>query len=371
MNLIAQSSARFGFALLRELHREQAANNIGISPLNITLALAMLAGGARGGTLRGILRALSLEQADLAALDSAVEQLLRELPQDPKISMAISNSLWVNRQVELSADFARRARSLFRAEAAALDFGAPGSPERINDWVSHSTDGLIPALVQGLDPADLLILLSAILFKGLWASPFDPQRIQPTPFLLPDGSRSERPLMFLNDELRYGAYDGFEIVRLPYGAGRVAMYVLLPAEDASLDELLDGLDDRRLELAINGTSEREGLVGLPLLTLMDDRELNGALEALGMADAFEAGADFGGLLGGAAQGLALSAARHKSILRIDEEGARMAAVTELVMTLGAPPDEPFRMVVDRPFCCAIRDDQSGALLYLGAVYNPE
>jgi serine protease inhibitor len=33
-----------------------------------------------------------------------------------------------------------------------------------------------------------------------------------------------------------------------------------------------------------------------------------------------------------------------------------------------PP--PFEMIVDRPFILAIRDDQTGALLFLGAIVEP-
>ncbi|GAB4192672.1 MAG: serpin family protein [Roseiflexaceae bacterium] len=372
MDLIATSSARFGFALLHELRRAHPTSNIGISPINITLALAMLAGGARGQTLHGILRALSLDENDPATRDRALEQLLHDLPQDPRVSLAISNSLWANQQIGLDAGFVQRCRSLFGAEAAALDFGAPDSPEQINNWVSESTGGLIPSLVQRLGQNTLLLLLSAILFKGRWSRQFDPQRTQPVPFHLPDGNQREHPLMFQKDEWRYGAYNRFEMVRLPYGTGRVAMYVLLPAESSSLDALLRELDAGRLELAINGLSERDGLVALPRTTLTYDGKLNRALEALGMADAFGPQADFGALLeGGSGPGLALSEARHKSVLQIDEEGTRMAAITEMDITLSAPIEEPFRMVVDRPFCCAIRDDQSGALLYLGVVCNPE
>jgi serpin B len=35
-----------------------------------------------------------------------------------------------------------------------------------------------------------------------------------------------------------------------------------------------------------------------------------------------------------------------------------------------PETEPFVMTVDRPFFFAIRDNQTGALLFVGSIVNP-
>jgi serine protease inhibitor len=36
----------------------------------------------------------------------------------------------------------------------------------------------------------------------------------------------------------------------------------------------------------------------------------------------------------------------------------------------ARPDQPFVMNVDRPFFFAIRDNQTGTLLFMGSIVNP-
>jgi serpin B len=58
---------------------------------------------------------------------------------------------------------------------------------------------------------------------------------------------------------------------------------------------------------------------------------------------------------------------------VDEEGSEAAAVTTTGVraTAIARPEEPFHMIVDRPFFCAIQDQRSGALLFIGAIYDPE
>jgi serpin B len=62
--------------------------------------------------------------------------------------------------------------------------------------------------------------------------------------------------------------------------------------------------------------------------------------------------------------------RHKTFVQVDEQGTEAAAATGVAMGRGAPPPEFFRMVVDRPFFCAIRDDPSGALLFMGSIVEP-
>jgi serine protease inhibitor len=63
---------------------------------------------------------------------------------------------------------------------------------------------------------------------------------------------------------------------------------------------------------------------------------------------------------------------HKTVLEVDEKGTRAAAATAVSLTKGAmkAPSAPFNMVVDRPFLCAICDDQTKAILFVGAIVDP-
>ncbi len=76
-------------------------------------------------------------------------------------------------------------------------------------------------------------------------------------------------------------------------------------------------------------------------------------------------ADFSGI----APGIFISAARHKTLVEINEEGTEAAAVSGLGATLSAPP-EIFDMIVDRPFLFFIEDSQTGSILFMGAVFDP-
>src|SRR5262249_30809740 len=101
-------------------------------------------------------------------------------------------------------------------------------------------------------------------------------------------------------------------------------------------------------------------------------DLNEPLSELGMEVAFDRSrADFSGMAEG--NRVWIGRVRHKTFVSTDEKGTEAAAATMVAVATSAIIDEgkPFRMVVDRPFLCAIRDNETGALLFLGAVSDPK
>ena len=69
--------------------------------------------------------------------------------------------------------------------------------------------------------------------------------------------------------------------------------------------------------------------------------------------------------------LRIDEVRHKTFVEVNEEGTEAAAVTSVgMMRASFTPKKIFSMVVDRPFFCAIRDERSGTILFMGAINNP-
>jgi serpin B len=60
-------------------------------------------------------------------------------------------------------------------------------------------------------------------------------------------------------------------------------------------------------------------------------------------------------------------------VEVNEEGTEAAAATSvgMVATSYRPSSEPFRMIVDRPFFSAIRDNQTGSILFMGSIVDPQ
>src|SRR5262245_40139660 len=92
---LAAASNSFGFDLFQQLQRQAANKNVFFSPLSVTTALAMTYNGAAGETKNAMARTLKIEGMNLDELNRASAELLKALKSsDPKIELAIANSLW-------------------------------------------------------------------------------------------------------------------------------------------------------------------------------------------------------------------------------------------------------------------------------------
>lgn len=89
-----------------------------------------------------------------------------------------------------------------------------------------------------------------------------------------------------------------------------------------------------------------------------------------MADAFDPDkADFSGMLDD--EEFAVSAVLHKARVKVDEQGTEAAAVTMAMLAGGMPEEEEIIFHVNRPFLFLIVEKETGAVLFLGSVVEPE
>ncbi|MGH9846000.1 MAG: serpin family protein [Blastocatellia bacterium] len=370
-NRIAAAANEFGINLFGQLRRQEADKNVFLSPLSVATALTMAYNGAAGETARAMARTLKLEGAALADVNQASAELMKTLKSaDPKIELAVANSIWIRKGMNFRADFLARNRQYFGAEATSLDFAAPQSLTRINGWVSANTKGKIPAIIEQINAQHVMFLINAVYFKGAWQKKFDAAQTRPAAFYLLKG-RKQMPMMSQSGSYLYLRGENFQAVSLPYGKGSMSMVLFLPDSNALLNAFLSGLNYQKWEQWMGSFRDTPGDVKLPRFKLDYEKDLNDALKALGMDIAFAAGrADFGGMCDG--RNLFISDVKHKAVVEVNEEGAEAAAATSVGIsrTSIGPVQQRFNFVADRPFLMAIRDNQSGAILFLGAVMEP-
>jgi len=373
---IVAANNDFGFKLFGKLTSSAPTKNVFISPSSIAFALAMTLNGADGETKDAMARALSLSEMTLDEVNAASAGLMNELLNaDEDVELSIANSLWARLGVQFLPGFIRANRSHYDAEVTALDFASPKAAPYINTWVSNKTQGKISGIVDDpIDPMAIMFLLNAIYFKAAWTEPFDPEATREADFHLLTGETKRVQRMRLFHDFRYLETDSFQAVSLPYGSRRLSMYVFLPAETTGLAAFQSALTRENWERWMAKFSYREGLLALPRFKVEYGAELNSALAALGMGVAFDGqSADFS-LMAQTDLNIFISAVRHKTYIDLDEYGTEAAAVTSVEMSLTAAPmedgPEPFEMIVDRPFVIAIRDNDTGALLFLGCIVEP-
>lgn len=370
---LVSANTRFGFNLFAELAKKDSGKNLFISPTSIGLALAMTYNGAVGETKAAMERALEIQGMNHADLNRAYAALRAALENpDPKVQLNIANSLWGKKDVTFNPDFLARNKQFYDAEVTTLDFSDPSAPATINAWVKDKTKGKIDRIVDQIDAQAILFLLNAIYFKGAWAAEFDKAKTKDEQFTIGSGQQKQHPIMHQAGDYKYLEGKDFQAVSLPYGGGRVSMYIFLPAKGVRLEDFQKNLTPANWNSWMKQFAETKGEIGVPRFKVDYKISLNEALSVLGMGVAFDPNrADFSGVAQ-TTERVFISRVKHKTFVEVNEEGTEAAAVTSVEMrtTSVMQPRKTFRMIVDRPFFCAIADNKSGTLLFMGSISNP-
>ena len=367
VNKLVSAYECFSFQLLSQLVKQDPDTNVFVSPFSVAIALVMTYNGAQGNTEQAIAKALGLEGLSLQEINAANQRLLSIGDNlNSQIQIAFANSLWVKQGIPLDDDFVQRLKVAYLSKVANLDFVNPDAATTINRWVAEKTQEKIKELVAPIQIKNaILVLINAIYFKGIWTQQFDKDRTKERPFTLPDGSLRSHPMMSQSSQYLYYEREKFQAVSLPYGDGRVSMYIFLPKESSSIEEFQTLLTVENWRSWMSRFYEMEGDIELPRFKSEYCKVLNDALITLGMGEAFSDDANFEGMGAGA---FMISQVIHKAFIEVNEEGSEAAAATAVIMTKGVM--SRFSMMVNRPFFYAIRDNQTGVLLFMGFVLNP-
>jgi serpin B len=364
-NKLVAANTRFAFKLFRALTRQQPDKNIFISPASIAIALSMTYNGSVGQTQAAMAIALELQEMSLQQVNEANAQLRQALENlDNEVELAIANSLWANQDVEFKRDFLQRTQEFYGAKVTNLDFSATEALATINNWVSENTNGKIKTILNQLNPQTILILINAIYLKGIWTSPFDKENTHDRVFTLLDGTQKPYPMMSQGGTYRYYQGENFQAISLPYRSERLSVYIFLPEQDSNLQAFHKNLNAANWDKWMNQFHKMKGTIVLPRFKLEYQVELKDVLITLGMGAAF-----MGGFQQMCAQPAAISKVIHKTFLEVNEEGSEAAAVTAVEVTRSFSSEPTFRMIVDRPFFCFIRDNQTGTILFMGSIMD--
>ena len=373
---LAKGNQEFAFDLYQILSKQEG--NIFFSPYSISLALAMTYAGAMGETEREMAETLhfTLSQERLHEALNALDILLESrsegvTEEEEGFRLNIANAIWGQEGYEFLSEFLDVLAQNYGAGLRLLDYvGDPeGSRQTINDWVSDQTEDKIKDLIPPgvIDAMTRLVLANAIYFKANWAHQFEENDTMDGDFTLLDGSTVRVPMMSQDETFRYLQGNGFQAIELPYTGFEMSMVIILP-EEGEFETTEDGLDASFLDQIESGFSHTSLSLTMPKFEYESEFGLSKALKEMGMPTAFGAEADFSGMDG--TRNLYISDVIHKAFVAIDEEGTEAAAATAVViaeMSIQVPEVE---MKIDSPFIYAIRDVETGSILFLGRVMDP-
>jgi serpin B len=376
---LAADDARFACDLYAQLSIQPG--NLVFSPHSVSTALAMTYAGVQGQTRTEMAAALhfTLPDATLHAAFDAIDLALGSRLQGlamrsgEPMSLRIVNSVWGQSGFDWKPDFLDVLSADYGTGVRAVDLSgdAEGSRAAINGWVSDQTEERIPELLPpgSIGPNARLVLVDAIALTAGWAQPFDREATAPGPFHVDATTDVTVDMMAQASTVPYFAGPGYQAVSLPYADSRLALWIVLPdaAESATLDAA-------EIDAIAAGLTPTFVALTVPKFTLPASTvELKTALSALGMPSAFAASSDFTPMSDDL-NPACIESVLHSAYLHVDEDGTEAAAATAGV-TSGLlidlpPPPAPIPVVVDRPFVFLLRDQPTGALLFVGRVVDP-
>lgn len=379
LSALVSGDNAFAFDLFRHISADPG--NLVFSPYSISIALAMTYAGAGGDTALQMAQAMHFTLAQ-DQLHPAFNQLALELdqegqtqgvPADKAFKLNVVNALWGQDGFPFLSAYLDLLAENYGAGMHLLDFrkDPEGARKVINDWVSQQTAKRINDIIPpgAIDPLTRLVLSNAIYFKADWASEFSKDSTRDAPFTLLDGSQVSVPMMSQHSRFRYSEGDGLQALELPYAGGQLSMILLLP-QQGKFNDVQTSLDAEKLDGLVAGLQVQEVNLWLPKFKFEYPLDLKDSLQKMGMIDAFDPNqADLSGMDG--SRDLYISAVLHKAFVAVDEAGTEAAAATVVsVEASSMPAGSPVEFKVDRPFFFLIRDNASGAMLFLGRVLNP-
>jgi serpin B len=361
----------FGFELFRLVYgAEKEHENMMLSPLSVSLALAMTYNGANGETKTAMEKTLKVYGLSPDDINKSYFDLVNALKSlDQKVLLEIANAIFYRNDFAVENNFVNTNRHYYNAEISALDFNSPQAVITVNSWVAEKTHDKIKTILDRITPQQVMFLLNAIYFKGTWTKEFNSKSTELQTFYSDPGSSIQTENMQRADTLPYTSNNLFSAVQLSYGKGSYNMYVFLPNKDKKLQDIVDNLDAYNWEAWMKSFSVTQNVdIRFPKFKYGYEIKLNDILTEMGMGVAFTGTADFTGINRGG--NLNIDYVKHKSFIEVNEEGTEAAAVTIVAIekTMADPQKIPFH--VNRPFLYVITEKSTGAVLFMGTVKNP-
>ena len=352
------------------------------SPLNVYMALSMLAETAGENSRQQILDLLQVDSIE-ALRDRAAALWKDHYRDDGTVTSILGNSLWLRDGMTYSQKVLNILAEDYYASSFSGEMGSEEYDQALRDWLNEQTGGLLAEQAEGLEmkPETVLALASTIYFKAAWEDGTETGTFH--------ALSGDVDVDFMRRTLDGAFYwgDDFTAAELRFQEGG-GMWLILPAEGTTVDQLLesgqamdfllspkyDRYDDKG-NVAVEGWTGQKYLtihLSMPKSDVSSDLDLIDGLKELGVTDVFDMNvSNFDPLGASTDDPLYVSQAQHAARVKVDEEGCEAAAYTVMMVdpTSAAPPNDEVDFTLDRPFLFAVTGD-SGLPLFTGVVNQP-
>jgi serpin B len=358
--------AEFSLELFKKSAAEQ--KNALVSPLSVMLALAMAANGADRETLSQMEGLLGGGIA-LPELNEYLCTYAKNLPSGDKSKLKIANSIWFRddeNRLYVEENFLQKNADYYSAAAYKAAFGSQTLKD-INNWVKTNTDGMIENILDKITDEAMLYLINAVVFDAEWQRTYCKENIIKDDFTDINGNVKSVDFMQSSE---YGYLDdgmatGF-VKR--YAGDSYSFAALLPNKKIAIGDYIASLTGEKFINTLKNAAQETVYASMPKFKYEYEIQLNDALKALGMPDAFDVEkADFKKMAKSSEGSIFIGKVLHKTYISVDELGTKAGAATMVEMETGGMPAEPKIVRLDRPFVYAIIDNATNLPVFIGTV----
>ncbi len=384
----------------------QGDENSVCSPLNVYLALSLLAETTDGNSRKQIMDFLGV--SDVETLRENVDVLWSSNYADtPTMKSILANSIWMRNDMNYDGETLQRLADTYHAFSFIGEMGSEEMNQGLRAWTNRATGGLLEQYVKqmSMSPRTILEMVSTLYFEARWNDAFQETLTRKETF---HGTHGDQEVNMMHKTFSEMAYcsDQMTAIRLYLEDGGAVCFYLpeegvtvedLAADPETLgieqkyveagkeaDELFNSVDDtdyeairelwtRQTECFIkNGWIPSIINASVPKFRIDQKTDLIGFLEKQGITDVLNPNVSDFSPLTKETKEISLNKADHAVAVEIDEQGIKGAAYVEMGL-LGAGESREMKVidfVLDRPFLFIVYSGD-GSVLFEGIVRNVE
>lgn len=357
------SQLNFAIQLLRQ--NGGATNNTVMSPASVAQALAMVANGADGETLKQIETVLG-KGISVEDLNRYYYSFLQNLRSDGTLTSV--NSIWFNETIDVNRDFLQKNADYYGADAYASPFDAD-TAEDINNWVSNKTNGLIPEIIDSIDSSTISVMLNAMYFNAEWEEKYEDTDLKDYQFTSVTGEKQTATYM-ISHENYISDNKTFEGIMKHY-KGKKYAFVAVKAMDRRIDKepdytkfITEDLNSEALMKAMKNIND-SATTYIPKFKIEYGGSQIEALKKMGITDVFDP--EKANLSGISNEPSFISSAVHKAVIDVNEHGTEAAAATQMTDIISSSSGKTKTVAFDCPFIYMIIDTSTFLPVFIGSV----
>lgn len=330
----------FQLKIFQAINKSNNGKNLMISPLSIYHILSLTTNGAANQTLEEMLKTLCHQNKN--DMNSENKELSSSIQKLSTIEMA--NAVFTKFKPE------NEFSSMIKEYKSIIEILKDEA--QINKWCSDATHNKIQNIIEQLTPNDLMVLINALYFKGVWKKTFDKKKTNQNNFNNFNKTPVMKDFMNITDNFDYFENDNIQSISLNYSKDNLKALIILPKSDEINAYISNFSSEKYIDIIKNLNNSKVNL-SLPKFEINFGSRLEQTFISLGMTIPFSDDADFSNMT--KEHKLKIGKIIHKTFIKVDEEGTEAAAATAVVMTKRCFIPT-LAMNVDHPFLFLIRSD---------------